>query len=90
VTNITEAKRVRDQLTAAHERFTTVLEGLDAAVSVVSVQRGELLFANRSYRLWFGANPDAHSQLTGGEIMPDEIIDGDEPWTTTVACPPRP
>jgi len=78
VTNITEAKRVRDQLTAAHERFTTVLEGLDAAVSVVSVQRGELLFANRSYRLWFGANPDAHQQLTGGEIMPDEIIDGDE------------
>ena len=41
VTNITEAKRVRDQLSAAHERFTTVLEGLDAAVSVVSVQRGE-------------------------------------------------
>ena len=78
VTNITEAKRVRDQLTAAHERFTTVLEGLDAAVSVVSVQRGELLFANRSYRLWFGANPDAHALLTGGEIMPDEIIDGDE------------
>ncbi|MBI2732492.1 MAG: PAS domain S-box protein, partial [Aquabacterium sp.] len=78
VTNITEAKRVRDQLTAAHERFTTVLEGLDAAVSVVSVQRGELLFANRSYRLWFGANPDAHTQLTGGEIMPDEVLDGDE------------
>ncbi|WP_374258579.1 PAS domain S-box protein [Aquabacterium sp.] len=78
VTNITEAKRVRDQLTAAHERFTTVLEGLDAAVSVVSVQRGELLFANRSYRIWFGANPDAHTQLTGGEIMPDEVIDGDE------------
>ncbi|MFT3856881.1 MAG: PAS domain S-box protein [Aquabacterium sp.] len=78
VTNITEAKRVRDQLTAAHERFTTVLEGLDAAVSVVSVQRGELLFANRSYRLWFGANPEAHQQLTGGEITPDEIIDGDE------------
>ena len=78
VTNITEAKRVRDQLTAAHERFTTVLEGLDAAVSVVSVQRGELLFANRSYRLWFGANPDAHVQLTGGQVMPDEVLDGDE------------
>ena len=78
VTNITEAKRVRDQLTAAHERFTTVLEGLDAAVSVVSVQRGELLFANRSYRLWFGANPEAHAQLTGGQVMPDEVIDGDE------------
>ncbi len=81
VTNITEAKRVRDQLTAAHERFTTVLEGVDAAVSVVSVHRGELLFANRTYRLWFGANPDAHSQLTGGEAPlnvfgEDEAVDG--------------
>ncbi len=78
VTNITEAKRVRDQLTAAHERFTTVLEGLDAAVSVVSVQRGELLFANRTYRLWFSANPEAHAQLTGGEVPPEEVIDADE------------
>ncbi len=78
VTNITEAKRVRDQLTAAHERFTTVLEGLDAAVSVMSVHRGEMLFANRSYRIWFGGNPEAHVQLTGGQLMPDEPIDGDE------------
>ena len=54
MTNITEAKRIRDQLSASHERFTTVLEGLDAAVSVLSVQQGELLFANRFYRLWFG------------------------------------
>ena len=77
VTNITEAKRVRDQLTAAHERFTTVLEGVDAAVSVVSVHRGELLFANRTYRLWFGANPDAHSLLTGGE-MPMNIFGEDD------------
>jgi PAS domain S-box-containing protein len=67
VTNITEAKRVRDQLSAAHERFTTVLEGLDAAVSVVSVQQQALLFANRSYRLWFGGNPQAHLQLAGGQ-----------------------
>jgi PAS domain-containing protein len=48
MTNITEAKRIRDQLSASHERFTTVLEGLDASVSVLSVQQGELLFANRS------------------------------------------
>ena len=39
MTNITEAKRIRDQLSASHERFTTVLEGLDAAVSVLSVQQ---------------------------------------------------
>ena len=65
MTNITEAKRIRDQLSASHERFTTVLEGLDAAVSVMSVQQGELLFANRSYRLWFGADPKGHVQLAG-------------------------
>ena len=66
MTNITEAKRIRDQLSASHERFTTVLEGLDASVSVLSVQQGDLLFANRSYRLWFGADARGHSQLTAG------------------------
>jgi PAS domain S-box-containing protein len=65
VTNITEAKRVRDQLSASHERFTTVLEGLDAAVSVLSVQQGQLLFANRSYRLWFGSDAHMHAVLAG-------------------------
>jgi len=68
MTNITEAKRVRDQLSASHERFTTVLEGLDAAVSVLSVQQGELLFANRSYRLWFGADPKGHALLAGNQL----------------------
>jgi PAS domain S-box-containing protein len=67
MTNITEAKRIRDQLSASHERFTTVLEGLDAAVSVLSVQQCELLFANRSFRLWFGADPHGHALLAGGE-----------------------
>ena len=67
MTNITEAKRIRDQLSASHERFTTVLEGLDAAVSVLSVNQGELLFANRSYRLWFGADAQGHAVLAGAE-----------------------
>ncbi len=74
MTNITEGKRVRDQLSASHERFTTVLEGLDAAVSVVSVQQGELLFANRSYRLWFGAEGGGHSLLAGGESGPPQPV----------------
>jgi PAS domain S-box-containing protein len=65
MTNITEAKRIRDQLSASHERFTTVLEGLDASVSVLSVAQGELLFANRSYRLWFGGDARGHAQLAG-------------------------
>lgn len=78
MTNITEAKRIRDQLSASHERFTTVLEGLDAAVSVLSVQQGELLFANRSYRLWFGADAQGHALLAGGEpdgFAPSEFDD---------------
>lgn len=79
VTNITEAKRVRDQLSASHERFTTVLEGLDAAVSVLSVHQGELLFVNRSYRLWFGADPRGHLLLAGGMTRSDFVPpDGDE------------
>ncbi len=68
MTNITEAKRIRDQLSASHERFTTVLEGLDAAVSVLSMQQSELLFANRSYRLWFGADPQGHAQLASSSV----------------------
>jgi PAS domain S-box-containing protein len=74
MTNITEGKRVRDQLSASHERFTTVLEGLDAAVSVVSVHQGELLFANRSYRLWFGAEGGGHTLLAGGESGPPQPV----------------
>jgi len=84
MTNITEAKRVRDQLTASHERFTTVLEGLDAAVSVVSMRSGELLFANRSYRVWFGSSPRGHLLLSEGSA-PDvhtpfvEVGDPEDP-----------
>jgi PAS domain S-box-containing protein len=78
MTNITEAKRIRDQLSASHERFTTVLEGLDASVSVLSVQQGELLFANRSYRLWFGADARGHSLLTGGLPGTELEDEGDE------------
>ncbi len=74
MTNITEAKRIRDQLSASHERFTTVLEGLEAAVSVQSVQQGELLFANRSYRLWFGADSRGHALLASG-AQPQLAVD---------------
>jgi PAS domain S-box-containing protein len=79
MTNITEAKRIRDQLSASHERFTTVLEGLDASVSVLSVEQGELLFVNRSYRLWFGADSKGHLQMAGGVIAgPYSPLDRDE------------
>ena len=78
MTNITEAKRIRDQLSASHERFTTVLEGLDASVSVLSVQPGELLFVNRSYRLWFGSDAKGHMALSGGVANDRYSPDRDE------------
>ncbi|HZA95116.1 MAG TPA: PAS domain S-box protein [Burkholderiaceae bacterium] len=62
--DITEPNRISEQLAAAHERFTTVLESLDAAVSVVADDRGdELLFANRSYRDLYGSAPAGHRRL---------------------------
>jgi hypothetical protein len=59
-------------------RFTTVLEGLDASVSVLSVSQGDLLFANRSYRLWFGADSRGHAQLTGSPTASLAEALGDE------------
>jgi PAS domain S-box-containing protein len=78
MTNITEAKRIRDQLSASHERFTTVLEGLDAAVSVLSVHQGEMLFVNRSYRLWFGADARGHSLMADGSSPSNFVPETDE------------
>ena len=74
ITNITEAKRIRDQLSASHERFTTVLEGLDAVVSVLSVQQGELLFTNRTYRHWFGIDANGHAVLAGAASNADNSL----------------
>jgi PAS domain S-box-containing protein len=54
MTDITEPNRIREQLASSHERFTIVLEALDASVSVAPLGSQELLFANKLYRLWFG------------------------------------
>jgi hypothetical protein len=63
MTDITEPKRIRQKLTASYERFTTVLESLDSAVSVVPLGSHELLFANKLYRLWFGMDGKGHEQM---------------------------
>ena len=42
VTDITEPNRIREELAAAHERFTTVLDELDAAVSVAALAPADL------------------------------------------------
>jgi PAS domain S-box-containing protein len=68
MTDITEPKRAREELAAAHERFTTVLESLDAAVSVLAADEAELLFANRYYRHLFGIRPAGHLELAGAGL----------------------
>jgi len=68
MTDITEPRRIREALTAAHERFMTVLESLDDAISVTADTTDglELLFANRTYRSLFGAQTTGHQELLAG------------------------
>ena len=70
MTDITEPKRVREELSASHGRFTTVLEGLDAAVSVAPLGSKELLFANKLYRAWFGGDVAGHLGLIAQAGVP--------------------
>lgn len=87
MTDITEPKRIREELAAAHERFTTVLDQLDAVVSVVAEVEGgapsdpaaisgPLLFANRMYRRLFGADAAGHHGLLAGQALAGDR----EPW----------
>jgi len=80
MTDITEPNRIREQLSASHERFTTVLEALDASISVAPLGSDELLFANKLYRLWFGTQAGGHLQLVAQAGVPaappsDESLD---------------
>ncbi len=70
MTDITEPKRIREELSASYERFTTVLEGLDAAVSVAPLGSEELLFANKLYRSWFGGEVSGHVNLIAQAGVP--------------------
>jgi PAS domain S-box-containing protein len=80
MTDITEPTRIREQLSASYERFTTVLEALDASVSVAPLGSEELLFANKLYRLWFGSNTVGHLGMVAQAGVPashahDEALD---------------
>lgn len=84
VTDITEPKRIREELTASYERFTTVLDSLDDAISVAPLSSSELLFANRMYQTWFGTGGKGHRELielasalpVTHETEGDDLIDG--------------
>lgn len=77
MTDITEPNRIRAQLSASYERFTTVLEALDASVSVAPLGSEELLFANKLYRQWFGAVSSGHLELSAQAGVPDSSVSGD-------------
>src|SRR3954469_12320016 len=72
MTDITEPTRIREQLQASHERFTTVLEALDASVSVAPLGSEELLFANKLYRQWFGVQTTGHLQMVAQAGVPEQ------------------
>jgi PAS domain S-box-containing protein len=78
MTDITEPTRIREQLQASHERFTTVLEALDASVSVAPLGSEELLFANKLYRLWFGGQAGGHLQMVAQAGVAEQPRTGDE------------
>ena len=69
MTDITEPNRIREQLSEAHDRFTTVLEGLDASVSVTPLGSQELLFANKLYRQWFDITSQGHLALVAQAVQ---------------------
>jgi PAS domain S-box-containing protein len=77
MTDITEPNRVREQLTASHQRFTTVLEALDASISVAPLGSDELLFANKLYRQWFGVQAGGHLRLVAEAGMPPSPTNDD-------------
>jgi len=76
VMDITEPRRIRAELAEAQDQFTTVLDELDAAVSVLGLDSNGLevlLFANPMYRHLFGADPSGHRSLrTAADVRSDE------------------
>ncbi len=75
MTDITEPNRIRQQLSESYERFTTVLEALDASVSVAPLGSTELLFANKLYRQWFQSDTAGHLQLVAQAGLPAPTLD---------------
>ena len=66
--DISEPKKIREELAVSQERFVTVLEGLDAAISVVDLENDQLLFANLFYRENFGEDSKGHFKLAGNNL----------------------
>lgn len=63
--DITEQKRARERMKAAHERFTRVVQSMNSAICVVSGDQDHprLLFHNTPYERFFGCNTDGATRL---------------------------
>jgi C4-dicarboxylate-specific signal transduction histidine kinase len=88
MTNMTETNRVREQLAASHERFTTVLEALGSSISVVPLGSDEILFANTLYRQWFGSCALGHLQMISQTKM--TVTDQHDDIHDTINAPKKP
>jgi PAS domain S-box-containing protein len=77
--DITEPRRVRVELERAHERFATVIDGLDTAVHVADAGSGEILFANRAFQNIFGFDAAGRDSalVTAACRPPPEALDRD-------------
>ena len=62
ISDITEIRQAQERVTAAHERFTRVLESMQDAISVVDPQSDILLFSNSVYDSLFGDDSLGHMQ----------------------------
>lgn len=60
LTDISEIRQAQERVTAAHERFTRVLESMQDAISVVDPQSNVLLFSNSVYDSLFGDDSSGH------------------------------
>ena len=63
--DITEQKRARERMRAAHERFTRVVQSMNSAICVISTDADDpkLLFSNAPYQRIFGSDADGAVRL---------------------------
>ena len=52
--DITEQRRTQAELEASHQRFMTVLDGLDEAIYVADLEADEIQFANKAFKNVYG------------------------------------
>jgi PAS domain S-box-containing protein len=59
--DVTEQRRARAELEASHQRFMTVLDGLDAAIYVADLEADQILFANKAFKNIYGYDTDGRN-----------------------------